>query len=74
MVECARLESVYAARYQGFESLTLRKLKQPHLREVVLVYVKVCKGFESRRRCALVRRRGRVGALIEQRAERGSEA
>lgn len=24
MVECARLESVYAARYQGFESLTLR--------------------------------------------------
>ena len=46
MVECARLESVYAARYQGFESLTLRKLKQPHLREVVLVYVKVCKGFK----------------------------
>jgi len=28
------------------ESLTLRKLKQPHLREVVLVYVKVCKGFK----------------------------
>jgi len=25
VVECARLESVYAARYQGFESLTLRQ-------------------------------------------------
>lgn len=28
MVECARLESVYAARYQGFESLTLRQMKE----------------------------------------------
>jgi hypothetical protein len=27
VVECARLESVYAARYQGFESLTLRKIE-----------------------------------------------
>jgi hypothetical protein len=25
VVECARLESVYTARYQGFESLTLRR-------------------------------------------------
>ena len=39
MVECARLESVYAARYRGFESLTLRTQQGFEGKHVMLQFV-----------------------------------
>ena len=46
MVECARLESGYAARHRGFESLSLRHKQKVH-REMGLLLIGVVEGFEA---------------------------